>query len=81
MQQITVHKREHISGELKAVLKANQHGRCGSCGDLLKMQEVHHRKPVAVGGTDDIDNLVMMRSRQRKTRAGVLRAAERLVRV
>ena len=58
--QLMVRKREHISEETVTKLKAIQESRCGTCGDLLRRYEKHHKKPFCKGGTDDLDNLVLL---------------------
>ena len=73
MQSLTTRKREPISQDLTTTLLGIQEGRCSHCGDILKKFEKHHKKPVAAGGTDDIDNLELLplsRDRDRKARAG-----------
>ena len=47
-------------GGAHAALMERQQNRCGGCGDVLKRSEVHHKKARYNGGTDDIDNLVLL---------------------
>ena len=58
--QLMVRKREQISEETVTKLKAIPENRCGTCGDLLRRYEKHHKKPFCKGGTDDLDNLVLL---------------------
>ena len=58
--QLMVRKREQISEETVTKLKAIQENRCGTCGDLLRRYEKHRKKPFCKGGTDDLDNLVLL---------------------
>ena len=43
-----------------------QDGLCGLCGEELEdyAYEAHHMKRVADGGTDDVDNIVLLCSRE-----------------
>ena len=60
MQLYAVRKRRPISEEDTATLKERQKNRCDKCGDMLRRFEKHHVKPVAAGGSDSIDNLVLL---------------------
>ena len=60
MQILTRRRRETIDTETKNALMKRQENRCDECGDLLKKFEKHHRKPVAAGGSDGIDNLALL---------------------
>ena len=60
MEMAMRHNRETISEADTATLLARQENKCGGCNDLLKKFERHHKKPVAAGGTNDLDNLVLL---------------------
>ena len=45
---------------MTAALMEHQSNRCGACGDLLRKFEKHHKQPVVAGGSDDINNLVLL---------------------
>ena len=60
MLMLTVRKRETIPEDTAAALMELQNKRCGACGDLLRNFEKHHKKPFSAGGTDDINNLVLL---------------------
>ena len=60
MLMLTVRKRETIPEDTATALMELQGNRCGACGDLLRKFEKHHKKPFSAGGTDDINNLVLL---------------------
>ena len=60
MQTIMRRNREVVSAAVTTGLLERQDNKCGGCNDLLKKFECHHKKPVAAGGTDDPDNLVLL---------------------
>ena len=51
-----------VSAEVRAAVRAAFRGRCGYCGvsetSVGVELEMDHFRPLAAGGTDDIDNLV-----------------------
>ena len=60
LKQIMVRPRKIIDEDVAAELMQRQQKRCGACGDLLRRFEKHHKKPFSQGGTDDIDNIILL---------------------
>lgn len=54
--------RETISDQTRVEVWARQDGKCALCGDPLSesAHETHHLLRVADGGTNDVDNLVIL---------------------
>ena len=50
------HSRGCLTDDQKAEIVKNQKGRCASCGEKLKKIEFDHRKALANGGTNAVEN-------------------------
>lgn len=55
-----------VSDQIIVEAWLRQGGKCGICGDDLSESayEAHHMKPKAFGGTDDVDNIVLLCDRE-----------------
>jgi 5-methylcytosine-specific restriction endonuclease McrA len=47
-----------VSEKLRVALRLRSKGRCESCGRVLEVADVHHRKQRSLGGKNDLSNLV-----------------------
>ena len=57
-EAIFVNRRLAVPSKTVQELMKRQEGLCAECGDPLSKYDVHHKKAVAMGGTNDIDNLM-----------------------